>query len=274
MKITAIIVCYQSDNLIMECLTAVLATAVSKVIIWDNDPTGTVRDKISPYKDSSVAYHADGNNWGFGGGVNRAIKYADTDSAYLLVNPDCFVTPEAVEKLAAEASRPSTGVVAPRMHYLDGSPGITGGPFPTVRKELGSLTNIDHYLPKKLRKLVLSKLGRSTGGSYHDSMVVGPTTDMDWVSGFCLLITPRAFREVGGFDERFFLYFEDVDICRRVAAAGFKVRLIRDISVLHLESTSTSLSGKSRHYWTALRMYFRIHGNKFQRAVFGLGSPA
>jgi GT2 family glycosyltransferase len=92
-------------------------------------------------------------------------------------------------------------------------------------------------------------------------LVEGEAIPVDWVSGFCMMIRREVFDRISGFDEDYFLYFEDVDICRRTAREGFAVKLVRNVSALHLESTSTGPAGKSRHYYQGLSVYFRKHGS-------------
>lgn len=88
---------------------------------------------------------------------------------------------------------------------------------------------------------------------------------VDWVSGFCMMLDYEAFRAVHGFDERYFLYFEDVDICLRLRSLGYEATLVRDVAADHWESATTSSTGKASHYAAGRSQFFRIHGSDIER---------
>ncbi|SDT52854.1 Glycosyltransferase, GT2 family [Pseudarthrobacter equi] len=264
--ISAIIVAYHSEDLIVDCVNAALASGLSQVIVWDNaDDQGSLK-ALSHVEDSRLMLIGDETNEGFGGAINKASKHCADAAQILLINPDCFVTADVVQGLCREFDQPETGIVAPRMTYENGQQGIAGGPYPSVLKEFLGKLGVDRFVPKGLKSIILSLFkSSSNGASYYDSLVPGAAISVDWVSGFCMMIRAEAFREVAGFDSDYFLYFEDVDICRRATEKGYSVKLVRNISALHLESTSTIAAGKSRHYYQGLSVYLRKHGTAGSR---------
>jgi len=91
------------------------------------------------------------------------------------------------------------------------------------------------------------------------------TWEVAWVSGYCMLTRRTAFESVGGFDEDFFLYFEDVDLCARMRGEGWVVALVRDSVARHIESTSTRAVGKERLYRHGMCVYFSKHKGRQSR---------
>jgi GT2 family glycosyltransferase len=82
-----------------------------------------------------------------------------------------------------------------------------------------------------------------------------------------MLVRAEAYRAVGGFDPDFFLYFEDVDLCKRLRAAGWGVASVGTSSAVHRESTSTAAVGKNRLYRDGMVVYFRKHGTGIERVL-------
>ena len=258
MSVTAVIVAYRSERTITACIASALEAGVENVVVWDNSAGGLTRELVGAAFDARVQVLGDGENHGFGGGVNRALPQVSSELV-LLLNPDCVISAEALRALEDALELPGAGVVAPRMVYPDGTPGIAGGPPPSVLKELLASLHVDDHLPSSVRQSLLRSLDRRRAGAgYADSLVPGEPVDIDWVSGFCMVFHVSFLREIGGFDEDFFLYFEDVDLCMRVSDAGRRVLLARDAVVLHHESASMG-SEKSRHYRTGFGVFLRKH---------------
>lgn len=259
-SVAGIIIAYHSDDLIVECVEAALGSGVSRLIVWDNSSGGGSLRALKRIADSRLILLSDGSNAGFGAAINKAFAHCPDFDNILLINPDCFVTPEVLDHLVEALDDDSTGIVAPRMTYENGQQGIAGGPFPSIIKEFLAKLRIDELVPTSLKRKIL-RLFKSNvnGASFYDSLIDGEPIIVDWVSGFCMMIRSELFRRISGFDEDYFLYFEDVDICRRVADEGFVVKLVRGVSALHLESTSTNSVGKSSHYYRGLSVYLRKH---------------
>ena len=266
--VTAVIVSFNNAELTKQCVEALSAAHVPRAIIWDNSTIKAESYALRALMDSgSVEVLSDGANHGFGAGNNRAV--AEVESEYvLLVNPDCLVNPDTVGVLRdVLADAPDIGIVAPRMMYPDGTYGYAGGPRPSMLKELAAATRIDERLPPRVRRTAVRVFERVTGQrGLIASVSGGAEVDLDWVSAFCVLLPTAVYRSVAGFDERFFLYFEDVDLCERIRAAGYRVVLARQASALHYESTSTS-TAKSEQYWRGLTTYFIIRGARFQASL-------
>jgi GT2 family glycosyltransferase len=272
----AIVVGYRSQGVVGECINALLAVPALRVFVWDNSPDDATRSVIEAIGNDRIVVLSDGHNHGFGGGVNRAVAAALADlngpATLIVVNPDCVVTPQVVERLHTRVSGDDAGMVAPRMLYPDGRNGFAGGPWPSLLKEVAAATRLDDLLPVNLRNRIIVAGGRALGrrNSLADTLREGPELEVDWVSGFCFAIRSELFESVGGFDEDFFLYYEDVDLARRVSAQGYRNLVLRDIEALHYESTSTRGVGKSKVYWRGFATYCAKHKSKGAAWIAGL----
>lgn len=173
---------------------ASLGRADCQVILTVNVP-----EAIAPGTGAELIHN--GEPRGFGANHNAAFRRAKGDY-FCVLNPDIRLPRDPFPALLEELREPSVGVVAPRITDPAGRTEDSVRRFPTF----GSL----------VRKL----LGARPGAEY--SLDNGPLP-VDWVGGMFMLFRRDAFERVRGFDERFFLYYEDVDICRRLHGAGFRV---------------------------------------------------
>jgi GT2 family glycosyltransferase len=157
-------------------------------------------------------------NRGFARAVNEGCRLARGDWL-LLLNPDVTLAPgflaralRTAERRAAE--RPELGVVGFRLLNPDGSHQPSTGPFPTLSGTVARL-----LLPRRLRK--------------YNLLAPAEAGPVDWATGCCLLVRRSCWEQLGGFDRDFFLYYEDVDLCRRARAAGWGVAFEPGVSAVH-----------------------------------------
>lgn len=273
----AIVVAYNPGQEFHDCLEALLLARPTEVVVWDNSVAGDAKRNFGDYF-ADVRFEGDGKNYGYGAANNMAVRSLTRNvQKILLLNPDCIVSPTLVPALQKTLSIDhSIAAVAPAMVYPGGIRGISGGPFPSLTKELLALTRIDDMLPARLRARLLSAYGNLRVPSRRHRAPYGATlrptgpVETEWISGFCMFWDIAAFNSLGGFDERFFLYFEDVDICWRARESGYRVLVNTDVEALHFESSSTSRAGKGKHYWRGLATYFQARGKPVQRAVASL----
>lgn len=189
----------------------------SEVVVVDNhSPPHPLLPRLRRLE--GVSLRRWGRNRGFARAVNEGVRLSRGDWV-LLLNPDVSVPAgflDRVEALTARLDRtePRTGIVGLSLRDPDGTPQPSTGPFPTF---LGTLARL--LLPRRWRKY---DLGRAP----HERAA-------DWVTGCCLLVRRRVLEELGGLDPAFFLYYEDVDLCRRARRLGWQVRHEPDIAVVH-----------------------------------------
>jgi N-acetylglucosaminyl-diphospho-decaprenol L-rhamnosyltransferase len=230
------------------------------VAMRDGDATIAVVDNASPddpiadrlERLDGVSVHRNRKNEGFAAAVNRGAAVSDGDWL-LLLNPDVSVPDGFLDDVLAAIDRtdrdnPRIGVVGFRLLDTDGSPQASAGPFPTFASTLAGL----------LRPRARRKCRHLADDRRHA---------VDWVTGGCLLVRADCFRDLDGLDERFFLYYEDVDFCRRAAAAGYAVSYDPSIaathhSPLHGRQVSAPLRLVTRH---ALLAYADRYWSRRQR---------
>lgn len=187
-------------------------------------------------------------NVGYGAAVNRGVAELSGDTRYVLVlNPDVGLDTHAVAALRERLEqRPEVGVAAPRLRNMDGTEQLAARPFLTIGNQLA----------RRARR------GRIT--TRDDSWTPYP----DWVLGAAFMVRRRDFAALGGFDERFFLYCEDVDLCWRYRQSGFLVEQLETIWADHAYARSSSrladLRGDSvRHHWRSMARFAVKHAWSF-----------
>jgi GT2 family glycosyltransferase len=175
---------------------------------------------------TQVSTLARSDNLGFAAGVNLAA--ARTRAPFLLVlNPDTVVEEPLVGRLEDwMASHPAAGVVGPRVLEADGSVQRSARRFPGASTLLGG------------RSTWLSRRFPDNWFSRRNLVRSDAPIEVDWVSGACLMTRRDLFETLGGFDESFFMYWEDADYCRRVTLAGYRCVYVPDMTVRHVGGAS------------------------------------
>ena len=203
------------------------------------------------------------DNLGFAAGVNRLIEKSDAPW-FLALNSDAWPEPGALTTLvrAAEA-HPEAAAVAPRLLRPDGTLEQSTHPFPSLT--VATLTGLG--------------LTRVIGGRKARAMLLEPAWScdearpVDWAVGAALLMRRDALDDVGGFDERFFMYVEDLDWCWRARQRGWEVRIEPDAVVRHVGNASgESAYGRERSavYLRNTYRFYRRHHGRLSTATFRL----
>ena len=190
------------------------------------------------------------DNRGFAAGVNLAARATDAPFL-LLVNPDSVVEGPLVAFLEDwMVAHPDAGVVGPRVLNADGSVQPSARKFPDWTTWLGGRTT---WLTARFPDNPLSRrnlVGRDSEGAL----------DVDWLSGACQMTRRDAFERVGGFDEGFFMYWEDADYCRRIAAAGLRRVYLPGVCIRHLTGRSAEhapAAAVRAFHRSAYRLYWK-----------------
>ena len=258
-RVLTSIVNYKTPDLTIQSYRSALAQLdEGKVIIVDNDSGDGSYDKIS----NAVALDRVGDrveviaaerNGGFGYGNNLAIRRglaADPTYEYFyLLNSDAFPEEGAIRRLVDFLEgHPEAGIAGSYIHGVDGTPHDTAFRFPTAVGELEGT----------LRLGVVSRLLKD----YQVSMgFPDQVTQVDWLAGCSMMIRRPVLEEVGLFDETFFLYFEETDLCMRARRQGWLTYYVPQSSVAHVGSASTGIQDLDRRtprYWFESRQhYFR-----------------
>ncbi|MEO7446791.1 MAG: glycosyltransferase family 2 protein [Humibacillus sp.] len=233
-----VVVSYESAHLLNTCLDSLAAARgdlAMTVTVADNASTDGSAALVRARSDDTQVIEM-GRNTGFSCANNAAIA-AGSARHVLVLNPDTVVAPGALSTLVDFADQhPRAGVVAPRLLNADGSPQLTARAFPTPAAALfGRRSPVTQWFPgnRWSRRFLVERehLGEAA-------------FTVDWVSGAAMLVPRAVIESVGGFDEAFFLFWEDADWCRRICDAGHEVWCVPAAVVVHDEG------GTRAHGWT------------------------
>jgi GT2 family glycosyltransferase len=252
-RVSVVIVSFRSRDALPACLDSLRACAERvplEVVVVDNaSDDGTVDWITDEHKE--VRLIANPDNRGFARGVNQGLAAA-RGQFLLVLNPDCKVSPVGLERLVGAArARRKAAAVAPLL--VDGSERCARscGRFPS----LWTLV-CDHWgLASAFPRSALFG-GYKYGGKPQESL-----DRVDWASGAALLIPRVAYERIGGLDENFFMYMEEVDWCRRAAALGFSIHFAPEARFVHYgQLSSRSVPGATYlHNLRSRVYYFRKH---------------
>lgn len=201
---------------------------------------------------------ANAQNRGFTVGNNQGI--AVSHGRYLLfLNPDTEVMGDALARMVACMEEGGEiGALGPQLFYGDGRPQSSRRRFPTLATALFESTPLEWHWPgnRWARRYRMEDVPIPPAGA--DGC---PVQMVDWVVGAALLVRRAAIEEVGGFDEGYFMYSEELDWCKRARAAGWAVAYLPGAVVLHHEGKSSEQNPAARHirFHTSRVRYFRKH---------------
>lgn len=248
-RVAVIIVSWNTRGLLADCLQSVAETAGadSETVVVDNH-SGDGSQVMLRERFPRVRLIENDFNRGFGAANNQAI--AATDAPYvLMLNSDACLPPGALARLLERLERePRAGLVGAQLRYPDGAFQFSHARFPGLWQEL----------------LVLSGLGRWCYGRWYpsgDPDTARGARVVDWVGGACMLARRAALAAVGGFDEGYFMYGEEMDLCYALRAAGWEVWYEPAAVVVHHgggSSRQTADAIEARLYRGRLR-FFRKH---------------
>ena len=251
-SVSVLVVNYHAYDELEACLESLGRQCFGvEVIVVDQD-TRESRRRIIEQRHRDVRWIPQTTNSGFAAGVNLAARRASGSYLYL-VNPDAVVAPDAAGVLAEWLKeRPHVAVIGSMVLDPDGSIQGSARRFPGISTLFGGRTA---WMTRRFPGNPLSRRNILTGAHVREPI------EVDWVSGASMMIRRRAFDAVGGMDERFFLYWEDADLCKRLRDAGLATVYHPGPSVTHRCGGSGGGSPRSivAFHRSAYR-YFRKHG--------------
>ena len=207
-----------------------------------------------------------GRNGGFGAGNNVGIRAGLSDGTapdyVYLLNSDAFPAPDALRRLYDHLeTHPEAGFAGSYIHGEAGDPHVTAFRFPSVWSELEGA----------IRFGPVSRL------LAHKTVPIGvpeTTQRVDWLAGASIMMRQGVLTEIGLFDETFFLYFEETDLCLRAARAGYETHYVRDSEVAHIGSVSTGMKRWTRipGFWLDSRWHYfsKNHGRTYAALATGM----
>jgi GT2 family glycosyltransferase len=256
-EVAAVLVNYNAGAELRRALRSVadeMAGTPWEAVVVDNassDGSAAIAGEFAPH----ARLIANRENAGFGRGVNQGIA-ASAAPLILIMNPDCRLAPGAVAALRGELdAHPACAIAGPRVIDPDGSIQGSARGDPDMLTGLFGRTGLLRRLlpgaPVSTRNVVTEEAIRSAARS----VVV------DWVSGACMLARRSALDAVGGFDEGYFLYWEDADLCRRLRGRGHHVRYVPGASAVHQvgHSSRTARADSIRAFHASAYRYYATH---------------
>jgi GT2 family glycosyltransferase len=256
-EFTAILVNYNAGPDLRVALQSIadnLERGTWEAVVVDNastDDSARIVDEFAPA--ARVIHNA--ANVGFATAVNQALAKS-TGTSVLIMNPDCRLETGATAVLRRELDRhPRCAIVGPRILNPDGSiQGSARGDPDMLTGLFGRTTLLRRFLPASglSRRNVVSPDAVPEGAS---------SVEVDWLSGACMLARRSALAEVGGFDERYFLYWEDADLCRRLRSHGYHVRYVPAARAVHRvgHSSRTARAPSIRAFHASAYLYYATH---------------
>lgn len=259
--VSIVIVSFNTRDLLRECLTSLRRESEgisTEVFVVDNVSRDGSADMVE-HEFPDVRLIRSEVNLGFAAANNRAFPLA-TGRYVVLLNSDAFLHPNALQRaIAYMDAEPKIGLGGARLVGRDGSWQPSARLFPSLLNDFLALSGLAARFPK-------SRFFGRFDRTWADQNVAA---DVDWVPGAFSIIRGSVLEQIGYFDEDFFLYYEEVDLCRRIKAAGYVIRYWPDVTVIHLggESSKTvkslqlSKSGSQLALWRMRSefLYYRKH---------------
>lgn len=270
--LSIIIVNWNVRELLRRCLTSILEARTSgtepgtwnlelETIVVDNASSdGSLEMLRAEFPQVQVI--ANEGNLGFTRGNNQGLALS-RGRYVLFLNPDTEIVGDSLAMMVRTMeARPTVGVLGPQLRYPDGTVQSSRRRFPTLITALFESTLLAQWWPEN-------------PWARHYRLADRPDDleqEVDWLVGACLLARREALEQVGGFDEGFFMYSEELDLCRRLRAAGWRVVYLPQAQVIHHEGKSSEQVVPERHlhFQTSKVRYFRKHHGAWQAEALRL----
>ena len=272
-RLLVVLLNYRTAEMTLRAAEAALVALEgldAEMVVVDNDSRDGSFERLSEAAKTRgwtaggrVRVIQSGRNGGFGAGNNVGIRAGLCDGTapdlVYLLNSDAFPAPDAIRRLCdALAGDPQAGLAGSYIHGPEGEPHVTAFRFPSVLSELEGAAR-------------LGPLTRLLGDHRVPMEVPDRTRPVDWLAGASLMIRREVLDGIGLFDETFFLYFEETDLCRRASAAGWRTLYVRESAVAHIGSVSTGMKRWTRvpGFWLDSRWHYfvKTHGRAYAAAA-------
>jgi GT2 family glycosyltransferase len=270
--ISILIVSWNVRDLLRQCLASV-ASSKFQVTDWDNLKPETVQLETIVVDNASsdgtvemlrtefphVRVIANTENVGFTRANNQALAIAQ-GRYFFLLNPDTELHPNALQTLYAYAeTHPEVGIIGPRLFYGDGTPQSSRRRFPTLATAFLESTKLQQWFP---RNRVLARY-------YVLDTRDDETQDVDWVTGAAMFVRRAVYEHIGGLDEAFFMYSEELDWCYRAKRAGWRIVYLPTAQVIHHEGKSSEqvVAARDIHFHSSKVRFFRKYHGAFAAEI-------
>ncbi len=252
--LSIIIVSWNVRDYLAACLETIQANAADlafEILVVDSGSSdGTVEMVRARFSDVRLLPQPE--NVGFTRGNNIGLKQA-TGRYLLLLNPDTEIVGDAlVQMVRYLEAHPDVGILGPHTLNSDGSTQSTWRRFPTFATALFESTWLQPFAPRR----VLDRF-------YVRDIADSDTADVDWVQGSALLARREVYEQIGGLDERYVMFSEELDWCKRAHQAGWRAVYLGSARIVHHGGKSTEQVAAAKHIHfqqSKLRYFARFHG--------------
>jgi N-acetylglucosaminyl-diphospho-decaprenol L-rhamnosyltransferase len=253
--VAVVIVTYNSAHVIgdlLDSLPKALDGLTADIVVVDNGSSDETTGLVAAHGTCRLVRSA---NVGYAGGINRGVREALPAQAILVLNPDVRLQPGSLPPLLAAAQEPQVGIAAPRILTPEGKLHLSLRREPTLPRALG-LT--------RTRLPVFSEY-------VHNPAAYSRPRIVDWALGAALLMSRECYDALGGWDESFFLYSEETDLCLRARDAGLLTRYEPESVAVHIGGQSgRSHRTHAMQVINRVRLYRRRHGAPASWAYYWL----
>lgn len=252
--VSIVIVSWNVRDMLRECLASIVASSadlhVETIVVDSASSDGSPNMVRAEFPE--VTLIAQSENVGFTSGNNIGFEHA-TGRYLLLLNPDTVLLNDALAQMADYLdAHPEIGIVGPHTLNTDGSHQSTRRRFPTIALAFFESTWLQPYAPQKM-------LDRF----YVRDLPDDETGAVDWVQGSALMARREIYEQIGGLDDGFVMFSEEVDWCKRARDAGWQAVYIGSAKIIHHGGKSTDQAGANKHIYfqqSKLRYIRKHHG--------------
>jgi N-acetylglucosaminyl-diphospho-decaprenol L-rhamnosyltransferase len=255
MTLAAIIVNYNNFDDCCRCVGSLLQFGIVEprrvVLVDNNSPDGSGQRLREALPQIDVVLSD--RNAGFGAGVNLGFARASDSDYCLVLNPDTYFTDNRIALALAEFEKdPELGVLGLHLTNSDGTSQYSARRFYSL-------------LTVALRRTFLGRLG-AFRRMHHEHLMRdawgSEPFDADWVIGAGMIVRVSAFEQVGRMDEGYFLYLDDTDLCKRMWLAGWRVRVVPAVKLVHTHARASKglFGGAGKHHLHSLMRFRRKFG--------------
>jgi hypothetical protein len=260
-QVSIIIVNYKSERYLGACIDSIYGHVEGisyEIIVVDNDSSVDLHNFIAQ-KYPNVKLVLNSKNLGFGAANNKGAMIAAGDYLFFL-NPDTILLDNAILKFYQflKEGLPNTASCGGNLINSNNEPTTSYGNFPSFFQELGDM-GLRRFFKKHYEKHL--RIGKNC------SQLTTPT-QVPYIVGADIFITKKIFKDICGFDETFFLYYEETDLYYRLNKAGYTSYILPDVKIIHMEGTALFYEGKlNLEKWAVWEKskyyYFRKHKGRW-----------
>ena len=257
--LSIVIVNWNVRDLLRRCLDSIYKAGAPRleVIVVDNASSDDSVEMVRAGFPTAVLL-SNAQNAGFPAGNNQG--FAAARGRYVMtLNPDTEIVGDALAEMTAYLDvHHDVGALGPQLLNSDGSVQSSRRRFPTFATALFESTWLQGIAPRRV-----------LAAYFVDDRPADVTQEVDWVTGACIVVRRDALESVGGFDEAFFMYSEELDWCKRIKSAGWKIVYLPEAKVIHHvgKSSEQAVAARHIHFQTSKVRYFRKHHGGFVASV-------